>query len=399
MRIAFFIEIFFPEIHGVLTSTLDLARNLKSLGHHVILVVPRAKSCEAIHEVDGMAVFKVPSIPSYIYPGVRINFPWSRTLSKIMRKENIEILHTTGPGFLGMAVANHAKKYRTPLVQTFHTLLYEEKYLLYLIRLRCLLPLGRLIARHWIGRVINVSDLVTAPARFTCEELKKLFPKKTIRHISNGIDFSLFRTYPAKDEFLAKHPFFTEKTFMFVGRVGMEKSIDVLIRGFAEAVKIDRSLRLAIVGDGPSGEAMKALVVEHGVQDEIVFLGKMVHAGLLASGLLQYSRAFITASVTENQPMTVIEAACCGLPLILADAAGLKELAGDTAMFFPAGDEAALKDCILRLAKDDGLHAKLGAASRELARNFDGNNVARQFEAEYERLLAGFADHGGLPVN
>ena len=388
MRIAFFIEIFYPEINGVLTATLDLARNLKKRGHHVLLVVSKAKSCEAIREIDGMEVFKVPSVPAYMYPGMRFNNPWSRTLSKKMRAEAIQILHTTGPGTISMAAANCAQKYRMPLVQTFHTLLNEDRYLLYLVRLRCLLPLGRMFARFIIGNAIRASDLITAPARFTCEKLLESYPHKTIRHISNGIDFSLFRNFPPRDEFLQKYPFYNERTFVFVGRVGYEKSIDVLIRSFIAATKEDPGLRLAIVGDGPARDEMKALVTQSGVGDKIVFLGKIPHAELLASGLLQYGRGFITASVTENQPMTVIEAACCGLPLILADAAGLKELAGETALFFPAGDEAALKNSILRVAADDEECSRLRAASRELSARFDGASVAQEFEAEYERLLA-----------
>jgi glycosyltransferase involved in cell wall biosynthesis len=85
--------------------------------------------------------------------------------------------------------------------------------------------------------------------------------------------------------------------------------------------------------------------------------------------------------------MTVIEAICCGLPLILADAAGLKELAGEAALIFPPGDEAALKDRILQMASDGKLRERLGASSRALAESFDGANIARQFEEEYEKLV------------
>ncbi|MCL1818232.1 MAG: glycosyltransferase [Spirochaetaceae bacterium] len=388
MRIAFFVEIFYPEINGVLTATLDLARNLREQGHSVLFVVPKAKGCRDVREVYGMEVFQVPAIPSYIYPGIRFVSSRSRSLRRKLREERIEILHIGAPGTMALAAVNYAKKFTVPLVETFHTFIDEDKYLLYLVKLRALLPVGRFLARLFIKWATRDCALVTAPARFTCERLKERFPEKDVRWIVNGIDFSFFGNPSGREEFLGRYPFFTEKTFIFVGRVGIEKAIDVLIRGFAAAAKEDPSLRLVIVGDGPSRGDMESLVVKAGAADAIFLLGKIAHAELLGSGLLHYSRAFITASLTENQPMTIIEAMYCGLPLVLADSQALVELGGRAALVFPAGDEAALKDCILRMAVDDRLHAELGAVSRSEAQKYDGRNVARQFGEEFTRLLA-----------
>jgi glycosyltransferase involved in cell wall biosynthesis len=387
MRIAFFLEIFYPEINGVLTATLDLAKNLKALGHHVLLVVPKAKESAAIREIDGMEVFKVPSISNYMYPGLRANNPWSRAVRKKIRKDKIDILHTTGPGTMCYAAISCGRKYGIPLVQTFHTMLNEDTYLLYLVRFRRLLPFGRFVAWRYMGMFIKKSDLITAPSRFVYEELKKRYPGKTVCHISNGIDFSSFQNFPSREEFSRRYPFYTGKTFVFVGRVGLEKSIDVLIRSFAAALKENPEIRLIIVGDGPSRGDMTALAAEKGAGGAIFFLGKIPHAELLASGILQYGRAFVTASVTENQPMTVIEASCCGLPLIAADVEGMRELTSGNALLFPPGDEAALTKNILALASDEDLCRRLQSASQTDSRRFDGENVARQFEREYEKLL------------
>ncbi|MDR3200517.1 MAG: glycosyltransferase [Spirochaetales bacterium] len=387
MRIAFFVEIFYPEINGVLTATLDLARNLKNRGHHVLLVAPKAKESEAVREIDGMEVFKVPSVSAYMYPGLRGNNPWSRAVRRKMREDKIDIVHTTGPGTMCYAAISCARKYGMSVVQTFHTLLNEDTYLLYLVRFKRLLPLGRFIAWRYMGMFIRGSDLITAPSRFVCDELEKRYPQKTVRHISNGIDFSLFKDFPSEEEFARRYPCYNKKTFVFVGRVGLEKSIDVLIRSFASAAKTGPELRLVIVGDGPSRAAMTSLASEMGAAGNIVFLGKIPHADLLKSGVLQYARAFVTASVTENQPMTVIEASCCALPLVVADTPGMREIVSGNALLFPPGDEAALTRAILDLAADEALCGQLRSASRAISSRFDGMNVARQFEDEYRKLL------------
>jgi glycosyltransferase involved in cell wall biosynthesis len=388
MRIAFFIEIFYPEINGVLTATLNLAGNLKALGHHVLLVVPKDKASAAVREIGGMEVFRAPSISTYIYPGLRANNPWSRAVRKKIREDKIDILHTTGPGTMCYAAISCGRKYGIPLVQTFHTLLNEDAYLLYLVRFRRLLPVGRFIAWRYMGMFIRGSALVTAPSRFVYEELKKRYPEKTLRHISNGVNFSLFKNFPPREEFLRRYPFYAGGgIFVFVGRVGLEKSIDVLIRSFAAALREEPEIRLVIVGDGPSRADMTEIAAQKGAADRIVFLGKIPHAELLASGILQYARAFVTASVTENQPMTVIEAACCGLPFIAADVEGMRELASGNALLFPPGDEAALAESILALARDDELCGRLRSASQTGSQRFDGENVARRFEMEYKKLL------------
>jgi glycosyltransferase involved in cell wall biosynthesis len=334
-----------------------------------------------------MEVFKVPSIPTYMYPGLRGNNPWSRAVRRKILEDKIDILHTIGPGTMCYAAVSCARKYGIPIVQTFHTLLNEDSYLLYLVRFKWLLPLGRFIAWRYMGIFIRRSDLITAPGRFVYEELKKRYPKKTLRNISNGIDFSLFREFPSRGEFSRRYPFFTGKTFVFVGRVGLEKSIDVLINGFAAAFKENPEIRLVIVGDGPSRCDMTVLAARQGAGDAIFFLGKIPHAELLASGILQYALAFVTASITENQPMTVIEASCCGLPLIAADVDGMRELASENSLFFPPGDEAALAKNMLTLAADEQLRIRLCAAAQNNSRRFEGRNIARQFEDEYRKLL------------
>jgi glycosyltransferase involved in cell wall biosynthesis len=391
MKIAFFMEIFYPEINGVLTATLDLARNLRKLGHYVLLMAPKDKASEAVRDIDGIEVFKVPSFASYIYPGLRFSNPWSRSMRRKLNKENIDILHTTGPGMMALAAMKYAKKYSVPIVQTFHTMLNEDTYLLYLVRFRCLLPLGHFITWRYLGMFIRGSDLIPAPGSFVYEELQRSDPEKCIRHISNGIDISFFRDFPSEEEFFRHYPFYTKKTFVFVGRVGLEKSIDVLIRSFAAAAKENQEIRLVIVGDGPSRADMTDLAAAEGARETVFFLGKIPHAELLASGLLQYARAFVTASVTENQPMTVIEAACCGLPVIAADVAAMRELAPENALFFPPGNVAALSRRVLELAMDDRLCENLRGASLSVRERFDGANVARQFEQEYQKLL----EHSG----
>jgi len=85
--------------------------------------------------------------------------------------------------------------------------------------------------------------------------------------------------------------------------------------------------------------------------------------------------------------MTVIEAICCGLPLVVAKVPSMEELSEGNALFFPAGDEKALGEQLLEIAENEELHKELSKASRRLADRFEGARVAEQFEALYRSAL------------
>ncbi len=387
MRIAFFLEIFYPEINGVITATLDLAKNLKGMGHHVLLVVPDNRKTEPVRDVDGIEVYRVPSVSFALYPGVRFSWPRDRGLLRKLRDDRIEILHITGPWTLAWSAINHGRTLGLPVAHTFHTMLNEDTYLLYLVKFKALVPAGRAFAWWLMGKFIRGSDVITAPSKFACDELARRYPDKRIVHISNGIDFGRFETFPPRKEFLAAHPYFNDKTFVFVGRIGLEKSIDVLIRAAARAAARDPEIRLVLIGEGPNRAEMERLARDLGLGETVRFLGRIPHAELLRSGFLHHARGFVTASVTENQPMTVIEAVCCGLPLVVADVVGMRELSDGNALRCPPGDAEALGDALARLAGDDRLYRELGAKSRAFSSRFDGREVAKSFVEEYERLL------------
>lgn len=387
MNIAFFIEVFYPEINGVITATLDLAKNLSQRGHKVLLVVPYNKHITDLEWIGGIRVVKVASIPTFIYPGVKWTWPWSPKLYRTLHKEKIEIIHFTGPWTLGFSAILYGKMYSLPIIQTFHTMLNEDTYLQYLVKRRTLVPVVRSLSWWYFGMYIRHSDLITSPSRFAAEVLKTRFPQKEIHHISNGIDVSIFKNTRSLEDLQKQYPFFHHKTFLYVGRIGLEKSIDVLIQGFSQAIHRDPDIQLLLVGDGPNRKEMERFAETLGVKDRVRFLGKIPHQELLTSGLIHHARSFVTASVTENQPMTVIEATCCGLPLIVPKVPSMEELSEGNALFFPPGDIDALKDRILQLSEDDKLFHASAAASRRMAERFDGAHIAQQFEDLYRGAL------------
>ena len=386
MVIAIVFEIFLPVVNGVITTTINLAENLRSKGHKVIFIVPAWKAFDDPY-INGIPVRYISSLPTSMYPGVRFVSPFNRQVEKVMVEENVDVIHITGPWLLTWAAIRAGQKHNIPVVHTFHTLIYEDNYLYYVFRTRLLVPFLRFIAWKYIGLYINRSDIVTAPSLHACNVLKQHFPEADIRHIRNGIDLEVFKRYSDYETLLEKYPQFNRKTFLFVGRLGEEKSISVLLDAFVLAYRKDPELRLFIIGEGPGRNEYERYVKDNSLEDVILFLGRIDHEELLQSGLFHYSKALVTASVTENQPITVIEAIACNTPIIVPDVDGINELLVGNGLSFSENDRELFAGSMLELASNEELFRKCCNEGLKIREEFDGEKVAGQFEEIYEKLL------------
>jgi glycosyltransferase involved in cell wall biosynthesis len=177
---------------------------------------------------------------------------------------------------------------------------------------------------------------------------------------------------------------FTEHSLLFVGRLGDEKSVGELIEAMGIVAKGMQQARLIIVGDGPGAHKYKAQTAELGLEHNVFFLGRIPHGELVASGLIHHARAFVTASTTENQPMTVIEAILCTRPVIVPKVAGITELVEGNGITFKPHDIGSLAAAMLRLLSDNEMAAKCSEHSRKMKNRFDGRNVATEFITAYK---------------
>ncbi|HAK44653.1 MAG TPA: hypothetical protein DCO79_01860 [Spirochaeta sp.] len=392
MTIAIVLEIFLPTVNGVITATLNLAENLIKRGNKVIFIVP-SWSKFTDKEINGIPVHYIPSIATYMYPGIRMISPSNRSMKKILEKEGVDIVHITGPWVVCRSAILSARRKKIPVIQSFHTLIYEDTYILYLCRTKLLIPLFRALSWWYIGRYVNKSDVMTAPSIHACNVIQEKFPKSITKHIRNGIDLKEFENCSSYEELSEKYPQFNDKTYVFVGRLGEEKAVSVLIEAFRLAWLKDRELRLFVIGDGPGKKIYERTVSENHMDDAIVFLGRLDHHELLTSGLYHYARALVTASTTENQPVTVLEAIGCSTPVIVPDVDGINELWSGNGMLFEANNAVDFADKLVKLANDEKLYQQCKLSGEKLKKKFDGMIIAEQFENLYNNVSEIIAKH------
>lgn len=388
MKVAIVFEIFYPTVTGIITSSVNLAQNLMAQGHEVIFIAPATPHFNEAQVDGGIPVRYIPSSYNWAYPGMRNVLPWSKAVDAVIGSEGVDVVHITGPWLLTLATMRAARRRRIPVVHTFHTMLHEPSYILYFVRYRALIPLMQWIAWWYYGIYVRRSTINTGPSHMVCGQLKSHFPRADVRFISNGVDVERFRHHASYEELVAREPRFTRSSFLFVGRLGQEKSVDEVIDAMRIVAERLPEARLFIVGDGPSADRLRRQVRTLGLEERVFFLGRVPNAELVASGLIHHALAFVTASTTENQPMTVIEAICCNTPVIVPDVEGITELVEDNGMRVQAHNPRALADAMTRMASDRAVRDRCVAAGPAMISRFDGRRVAERFLEVYRAARA-----------
>jgi glycosyltransferase involved in cell wall biosynthesis len=122
------------------------------------------------------------------------------------------------------------------------------------------------------------------------------------------------------------------------------KGLDVLLRAVADVAGSRAQVTLELIGDGPETLALERLADELGIGERVLFRGRAT-AGKIAEAL-RAADVFVLSSLSENMPLALLEALCCGLPAAATDVGGVPEALGNDGALAPAGDSAALARAI-----------------------------------------------------
>lgn len=169
-----------------------------------------------------------------------------------------------------------------------------------------------------------------------------------------------------------------------VGWLAKRKGIDVLVRAMARA-RLE-GVRAVVAGAPSTGSAEVASLIQSlDVANRVVLLGEVGDEVL--SSLYQGAIAMVHPSRIEGFGLTVLEALACGLPTVTSDLAALREVAGDAALFVPAGDPDALAAGLERIVTDEALRATLAARGPSRAAEFTWVRTAATTIEGYRRAL------------
>jgi GalNAc-alpha-(1->4)-GalNAc-alpha-(1->3)-diNAcBac-PP-undecaprenol alpha-1,4-N-acetyl-D-galactosaminyltransferase len=178
-----------------------------------------------------------------------------------------------------------------------------------------------------------------------------------------------------------------EPLVLSIGRLVPQKGFDVLLRSFARVHEAFPAWRLAIVGEGPQGEALQSLVRELRIAEKVELFGRSPDIERW------YARASIVAQASrfEGFPNVLLEAMGMGAAVVATDCrSGPRELIvdGDNGLLVAVGDEVALADALQRLMADGSLRERLGARALAVRERFAAPHVHAQWETLLTEMTA-----------
>ena len=316
MRIGIFTDTYPPFINGVSTSIVMLKKALEKQRHTVYIVTVNNENMKYKYEEDEK-VIRIPGIPVGIYD-YRLTGIYPVKIVNKIRKWHLDVIHSQTEFGVGTFARIIAKQFHIPLVHTYHTM-YED-YVHYITK------------GYFVGTSKKIVEYLTL---FYCdktiselivptEKTKELFKEKykvnrNVYVIPTGIEIEKFYLENnknlnilekrnslgiAKDDFV----------ILFVGRIGTEKNIDLLLNGMDKLIKLSKKIKLLIIGDGPDMGYYKEYVYKRKLGKNVIFTGKVPWDSISEYYLI--ADIFATASVTETQGLTVIEAMAAGLPVV-----------------------------------------------------------------------------------
>lgn len=388
MKICIYTDSFLPYCSGVTFAVINQTRELVRRGHEVMIFRPAARkltSEESIELPSSVEVHDVPlSFPAPTISDLRVAVPTFFSTYRRVRQFRPDVIHVNTEWGCGWEGLFAARLLGVPLVGTFHTFFADPGYLKN-FGVPNLKFISRLIWAYAVT-FYNRCDVVTSPSAAVREALVSHGLKHDPVLVSNGIQMPALRSdadiETLKGELKVKLP-----TFVYVGRIAPEKSMEVLLKAFQEVLQRGVAAQLIIVGDGPSRTAMEQQIDALGIRESVNSLGFIPHEELITRNLPRAAIAFVTASNTENQPISILEAMSFGLPIIGPRAKGIPELVehGESGLLFEPDDFQGLADCMIQLLNDDELRRRLAGGSLAAAMTHSMESVAERLEAVYHQ--------------
>ncbi len=391
MRIGLFSDTYAPEINGVVSSILTLQKELEKNGHEVFIITNRKGFLTT--QRDGN-VLRLPGLELKWLYGYKLSTPYHFSARDEIRKMNLDVIHVHTEFGVGMFARIVAKYLNIPVVSTYHTM-YED-YTHYINRFD--IEEVDIISKKFVttfSRMIsdNVQGVI-APSEKTKETLLKYGVKTPIYTIPTGLELEKFDPAQLDQERVRKLReelgFGKEdRIIVYIGRIAPEKSIEIPIEGFRYVD--DPHTKLMIVGGGPQLEELKQLVQQYGLQQQVYFTGVKPREDV--PYYYAMSDAFVSASLSETQGMTFIEALASHLPVFARPDDVLDQLVleGKSGYFFQTPQEFAMKiQTFLNLSEKE--RAAIRSQARAMVKPYDGNMFYTKVMSVYYQAIEDFED-------
>ena len=320
MNIGIFTDTYFPQVSGVATSIKTLKEGLEKKGHSVYIFTTTDPHVDK--ETIEPNIFRFASVPFVSFTDRRIAVRGLFHAYQVAKELDLDIVHTQtefSMGYIGKFVAKNLK---IPCLHTYHTM-YED-YLHYVLNGKLLRPyhvkqMSKAFLYHMSG--------IVAPSERVSQTLNRYQVKAPIRIIPTGVDISRYEKQVTLDVRESLGLTKEQPVLLSLSRVAYEKRIDVIIDALPRLVAQKPDLMLVIAGEGPAREDLEAQVARLGMSEHVIFTGMIDNDDV--SNYYHMADLFVSASDSESQGLTYIEAMAAEVKIVVMASPYASELLTD----------------------------------------------------------------------
>lgn len=379
MKILITADCYTPTINGVVTSILNLETELRRLGHDVKILCPS----ENFHSSESENVYRIGSVVvGRIYSGARAALRISQSHLQKLIDWKPDIIHSQSEFSSFIMAKRIAAEVNCPIVHTYHTV-YEN----YTHYFSPSITLGRKAVILMTKRILRHTKAVIAPSQKIERLLKDYGIAQPIKVIPTGLRLKKFSdeiSVNIINELKAKLGIpLKSRVLITVGRAAKEKNIDELIRYF-KRLDIENTV-FVIVGGGPYLDALKDLAYAENISDKMIFTGAVEPENIAA--YYRLGDIFLSASQSETQGLTYIEALASGLPAVCRRDDCLNDVITNGKNGGQYTDFKEFSELIRTFLFNDELYKSMSEKAVQTAQKYSAEKFAKDVETVYMEIL------------
>ncbi|HEV2596127.1 MAG TPA: glycosyltransferase family 1 protein [Sphingomicrobium sp.] len=318
------------------------------------------------------------SVPSLAIPGrseYRLPLALPGKVRRDLENFNPNVVHVSSPDIVGHRAVTWARKRKIAVAASVHTRF--DTYLAY-YHLQALEPLARNIMRRFYHRC----EVVLAPAESTAAILRAQRMNRDIWIWARGIDREQFN--PKRRDMAWRRSLGiddSELVIAFLGRVVMEKGLDVFADAIHAFALLGIKYRVIVIGEGPARPWFEQQL------PDAIFLGQQTGNDL--SRALASSDVFLNPSITEAFGNVTLEAMACALPVIAAESTGATNLvrSGITGTLVDGTEPDEFASALADYGRDPELRRRQGEAGLSIAQTMDWDTINSTVIRAYKHAI------------
>lgn len=374
MRIGMMADTYKPHVSGI-TNYIELnKRYLEAAGQEVYVFT----FGDLEYKDDEPHIIRSSGMP-LMDTGYYLSLRYTQQAKHLL--QTMDIVHVHHPFLSGRLALRYCRPLQIPIVFTNHTRydLYAQAYLG--------LPdeLAEGLLKTYMPPFCAAVDMVISPSNGMAGVLRKLGVTTPIEIVPNGVDIKAFQA--ADGNCRSELGFHSDDILLvYTGRLAPEKNLSFLLQAFNGAAEAVPQAHLLFIGGGPLEETLREQARQSAAHSRIHFIGMQPYEEV--ARYLAMCDLFVTASVTEVHPLSVIEAMAAGLPVLGIHSVGVGDVVEDGYTGLLTGqDTAAFAAQMVRLCLDEGLRRRLSAAARKAAENYAIERTTQLMIERYRQLI------------